>query len=744
MPPGQGVANGFHTNGVAAMPHIEDVIALPKDIDRNQPVKRLLEIAEASLRQAEFSRDIKRLGPALQDFLKASIITVQYIGQHRDYEFVKSRPELAARHATLLKKIKQQNDDYARIKEQIIADNKRTGVLPISSRTGSSHTTNGPRPSSSSSDRPSPSFASSHSRTGSAVNGSVIKSKPAVQPKPASLHGNSLKMGHARANSLASTTSGSSTQDLAARFANLRGPQASPGQDPRIKTHPINLPEKPAGPRAMPSPSKPQLSLVSSIPSLPKLPDAIYSPARGSVSGEAGRLPSSTNRGLFSRTASTVSATSSPNLSRQQSHASDYFGGAQTPTNGSSLSRASSRDTSLDMPRGDSLTPEALVHVMKTKVSILLIDVRSREEFNEGHIMHSTIICIEPGILERESISADEISQSMVLAPNQEQAHFERRNTFDLVVFYDESSSEVPTRYDTNEELVIMSLHRALVQFNYGKELKHPPKILKGGLGAWVDLMGSGSLQSTADPSSRPQPSHRNRNVTIERRRSRYVVKQLKPDDIKQWEETIQKDDQDVAASPNFVRTREDFLRRFPSVSMGQQSMTAPVEPRPRYGSSHKNDLESELPSPPSRPAPALPRQSYSGFAQGPDDQEADDGTIAQKLSGPAGKSTTQVVPAEAPKFYTGLTNPHNWCYANGLLQSLLASPEFGREMANSEWVKRHVVPRKPDEKMDHPQLMTRIVSNLFHWMSSGKFQVMKAQTLMVSTCLLPAQANRY
>ena len=731
LPPGHGAANGFHTNGAAVMPHIKDIISLPTDVDRNQPIRKLLETAESSLRQAEFSREIKRLAPALQEFLKASIIVVQYISQHRDYELVKSRPELSARHDAVLEKIKQHNDDFARIKEQIIADNKRTGVLPSSSRPGSSQADHGPRPSSSSSERSSTPSASTHARHSSLANGSAVKAKPAVQPKPPSLHGNALGLSHTRANSTTSTTTSSSMQDaLAARFANLRGPQASPGQDPRIKTHPINLPAKPAGPRSMPPPSKPQLALDSSVPSLPKLPDAIYSPARGTTNSESGRPPTSTPRAPYPRTPSSASVAGSPNLSRQTSN-TDYFGSASAPRNGASLSRASSREASLDLPRGDNITAEALVQVMKNRVSTLLIDLRSREEFNEGHIMHSTIICIEPSILERDDLSAEEIAQSMVLAPNQEQAHFERRNKYDLVVFYDENSAEIPSRPSTEEESVIVSLHRALVQFNYGKELKTSPKILKGGLAAWVDLMGPGSLQSTIDSTSKPTPSRNGRNVTIERRRSRYIVKQLKPDDIKQWEATIN-EDQDTAASPNFVRSREDFLRRFPSISMGQQSMSAPAAPRPRYGSSHKNDLESELPSPPSRPAPALPRQSYSGHARGSDEPDAYDGTIAQKLSGPSGKAATQIVPTDVPKFYTGLTNPHNWCYANSLLQSLLASPEFGREIATSEWVARHQVPRKADEKVGHPQLMMKIVSNLFHWMSSGQFQVMKAQTLMV------------
>lgn len=725
LPPGYNHTNGHSANGAPVLPHIDDLVAIPS-IDRNQPIRKLLDIAEAAIRQAEFSRDIKKLAPALQDFVKASVIAVQFIRQHKDYEFVKGRQEFAARHQALLKKINLQNDAFAEIKTLIIDDNKRTGVQPLNSRPSSSQgAADSPR-SSIASDRGSSPSSSAHQRHGS-LNGAV-KSKPTIQPKPKSLLGNAIG-GHARSGSTASATNNNSMQDLAARFANLRGPQASPGQDPRIKTHPITLPTtKPVGPREMPP--KPKLALDSSVPTLPKMPDAIYSPARSGPPGENGKLPSTSSRG-FARTPSAASGIGSPNLSRQ-STSSDYFSSTQPYTNGSVLSRTNSRESSLDLPRGDVILPEGLVQIMKSRATLLLIDIRSREEFDEGHIMHSSIICIEPSVLEREGLSADQISQSLVLSPGQEQDLFEKRETYDLVVFYDESSLEVSKSPSNQEQHILLSLHKALVQFNYGKELKCPPKILKGGLDAWVDLMGPGSLQSTADPSSKSPPNTRGRNITIERRRSRYVVKQLKPDDIKQWEETIQKDDQETAASPNFVRSREDFLRRFPSISAGQQSMTAPAAaPRPRYGSSHKNDLESELPSPPSRPAPALPRQSYSSLAPSSEEDPYDGAvTISQKMSNQTAKPSP--APSEAPKFYTGLNNPHNWCYANSLLQSLLASPDFGRELADSESVGRHQVPRKADEKMDHPQLMIRIVSNLFHWMSSGKFPVMKAQTLMV------------
>ncbi|KAG7144482.1 Ubiquitin carboxyl-terminal hydrolase 8 like protein [Verticillium longisporum] len=96
--------------------------------------------------------------------------------------------------------------------------------------------------------------------------------------------------------------------------------------------------------------------------------------------------------------------------------------------------------------------------------------------------------------------------------------------------------------------------------------------------------------------------------------------------------------------------------------------------------------------------------------------------------------STTQALISKsksAGQHMTGLNNPHNWCYANSLIQSLRLSPGFGGELANKDWDKLYVLPRKSDEKSDHPRLMARIIANLFYWMAEGSFPVMKAQTLM-------------
>ncbi|KAG6315992.1 hypothetical protein E4U22_007444 [Claviceps purpurea] len=693
------------------LPHIDDLVAIPQDIDPNQSIRRLLAEAETSLQQSEISRDLNRPALALKYYIRAYIIAVQTISDHPDYPTFRSHNSEAARlHGSLLKSLDQEQKSFERIKKNVITDNMISGIQPTARRTADSPATNGVSISSSLADRESSegTFKNKaiHGHASSTPAASAVKSKPVVHPKPPSLHGNAIPPRHTRAKS-----SGSGTQDLAARFANLRGPQPSPGQDPRIKTYSI-IPPKPAGPREMPPPPQKISIDTDSAASLPKMPDAIYSPARGTVSGEAARLPSSTPRGLFSRTGSSVSGGGTPGLA-QSRHSHEYFPPFPPIPSSPSIS-----EKPFEIPEGDVVTPEQLFTLKKSKASILLIDIRSREDFDEGHIMASAIICIEPSILMRDKISAADISDSLVLSPNSEHTLFDKRDSYDLVVFYDQSSQCIPHVHKNSDEEVVMSLYRALVLLNYGRELKNSLKLLQGGLDAWVDMMGPRSLQSTPSEHTKVSQS-KARHGLIRRKGSKYIVTPLQSEeDIKAWQKNLDKD----ATRPAFPRTGDEFLRS-PPILTERQSMASTVlstEQRYRHELANRFSSPTQLPPPPARPQAAVQRTSHSGLSLS-DHEYAENGLALQ----------LKKVPEQL--YYTGLNNPRNWCYANSTLQSLLASPGFGRELADRAWETRYknMVPRRGSEKRDQPQLMIQMISNLFHWMSSGKFETMKAQMLM-------------
>ena len=720
---GNGVSSGF--NGGARtpfqpakgpMPHMDDLKGYPKDVDANQSIKRLLETAEISLRQAEFGR---LLNPptAFKDYIRAYVIAVDYIPAHREYPFLKdSQGALCQAHQAFLRKLKDQQLAFDAIKRDIIDDNKRTGVQPR--RTSVSAQGNG---SSTRSSGESQQWASPRTSSQSARGTESPRVKPSVHPKPQALRANALPS-HTRGGSIST-----GQQDLLARFNNLRMPPSGPGQDPRIKTHPMPT-LKPSGPRDMPSPSVPKIGIPDPAVGLPKMPDAIYSPVRTNATGDMGGAPSSSSRGLYSRTPSSSSISSS-RTSYQQFPNGDYPSSAPSSHRDSGSSEQSPAVRRL--AEQDTILAEDLYDAMKDRsCSILLIDIRTRREYNEGHIMSSSIICIEPDLLSREAPSAHDLAESMAVYADQEHTLFEKRDKYDLVIFYDQRSSSLPKTAHVAEDVLIISLHRALVLLNYGKELKYSPKLLSGGLDSWIDLMGPSSLQSTSSSGAASRRGTLDARSSVQRRLSKYSAKPLKPTEVEAWKETIQNEDLQT-----YHRSEQDFLRRFPSVSRMQESMTSPLAAMHHsgYGSSHKNDLHSELPTPPSRPAPSVPRPSLSGFSSVDHDHGIQQGPSGQdqQVSGPFAKAANGSVQVEK-KHYTGPNNPGNWCYANSALQSLFASDEFGREFIESTWKSSWRVPRKPGERIDPPQLLTRIMSSLFHWMNTGDFDMMKAKTLMV------------
>ncbi len=140
-------------------------------------------------------------------------------------------------------------------------------------------------------------------------------------------------------------------------------------------------------------------------------------------------------------------------------------------------------------------------------LSILLIDIRSRSDYEEGHIMSQATLCIDSEILLREDVSANQIADSLVLSPTSEQLLFEKRHNFDLVVFYDDSSDAINQKPQTSEERAALGLYNALVHFDFGGTGgSRAPKLLKGGIEAWTGLMGSVSLQTSSISASHLNP----------------------------------------------------------------------------------------------------------------------------------------------------------------------------------------------------------------------------------------------
>ena len=520
----------------------------------------------------------------------------------------------------------------------------------------------------------------------------------------------------------------SSADVLAERFAQLRTSQGSsrvplpyPVEDGLIDLASAKLSQdaRPSGPRAMPPstlpPLPPKLPLDTRLASpLPRAPSPTYSPARShhSHSSTAPALGTEkvmgNNAARITHTNVTIPSYTSPYTSGMSEGATPSYSGERARLTTSTKPRFQ------ELPNATAVSAKELRDRMRLS-NILLIDVRSREEYDLGHIFANSIICIEPISL-RPGTSAEELEDRLVVSPESEELLFKRRDEFDLVVYYDQQTSsnhflEGPPNRST--ALALRALHESLLEFNYNRKLQRPPAVLLGGLEAWIDLMGPQSLlmsRTTAlmgmTRSRRPLNGAgravgrismvtSNSSREVQRRRLR-EYNPLDADEERVWLEKARQEevepaeyqgqsDEDtdsVSSHPDeppspFVTTYDDFIRRFPAASNVQESMIG-------YRQGPPSRHTPSIPTIPSRPPPAVPRPSYSGVS------ERDVAQLSPTSRQPPSSQTPLYMSRSAAHYLklprTGLINFGVTCYMNATVQCLLATIPLSQFFLDNRW----------------------------------------------------------
>ena len=684
------------------IPHIDDILAVEVNLSPDLPIDKVLKEAELYLKQAQSSLSFGRTVEALKDFLYATSILVRDIKLNKHWVLLQhDNKHQYQRYQQFLRQLSEQAGDYEKIKADIKTDNARTGVRPTVVRivpAGNQHlplesAQVGRGPLDKADDapgRPAP---------------SIPKQKPAVRPKPEALHGNVLQSTQA------------ANDALAQRFAKLRPITANtPMQDPRIRTHPLIPPNIPApvpaaAPKPPVEPPPPAPVPVASTLGLPKLPDAIYLSARGTVSSEAAELPSSAPRTMFTRT---NSAGSIQMTSKQHTKPPPVLEEVFVPA--LSFSHA---EIQPDLPPGNIIHAHELYKCMQqgsNRLSILIIDIRGRDRFDEGHILSQATICFDPEVLSRENISAMDIVDSNVIAPTTEQLLFEQRFQFGLVVFYDEDSVTIPDYPTKTTQRAITGLYKALTQYDYN-ELNRVirPRLLTGGIESWIALLGRGSLERTSTQTTTRAMAPLARSFLVNQRpgympRSVPAADEAKPtgvvaEDSLRQKQTAQHESkgqhpifQASGEAQPTIGTIEDFLRRKQTTpqneSMSQWPIVEPLAPR--------EDDFSTWPPPPRRPAPTFPGLRYSGLS----DSRTEDANLSNVPR--AGSSPVK-------RGRIGIHNPSNWCYGISLLQALFATPGFSRDIWSGEWLQTYRnLPRKTGETHANKQLFMKKLQQTF------------------------------
>ena len=484
------------------------------------------------------------------------------------------------------------------------------------------------------------------------------------------------------------------------------GGQPSPGKPSGPRD--MQLSTLPPPPKLPPPPPKIPLNLVTET-QLPRAPSPAYNPSKSVVKANMPTL--SRKRSIIGT--DSQSPQSVKRLSAQLSSATTYSPSTRSSVSIEGVPLAQTLSTEIRHKTSIS-APELYEHLQTSNV--LLIDVRGREEYDQGHVFAKSIMCVEPLGL-KPGLSAEELEERLIVSPEFELSLFERRDDFDLVVYYDQKTSSTgfltgpPTGTDAD---ALRALHDTLYEFNAYKPLRKPPIMLKGGLVAWAELVGPQALVTSntaalvgsrtvprkpGRPIGRVPKASANSSLEVRKRRLR-DQKPLNPDEEKSWLETASREEVDPAdyrhaqsdgdsdsndpVSP-FIQTYEDFLRRFPEVSPVQQSMMVSYHPTPpRSRQPMPPPPPRSLPSVPSRPPPALPRPSYSGVSERESIQFSPTSRQSSSRQHPLYTSRSISHYLKLPR--TGLINFSVTCYMNATIQCLLATIPLSHYFLDNKW----------------------------------------------------------
>ncbi|KAJ5773298.1 hypothetical protein N7457_008194 [Penicillium paradoxum] len=693
-------------------PNIKDLQdqAAALNVNDNTPLNILLATAADAIAKARNLAEENYPDKAYVHYLRASEITINLIPHHSDYRIVSQNPEWYKKFADLMKAVRSKQGTMGSIKQDIIEDNLASGMQPIGVVTSKHPEQMSVTP-----------RGRENRHSGSSLTRMPSPTQYQSMPEPsAHSHRFSSPPDDMLAQRFAKLKASPPSNEYERR-SSIAGPSSptvgSAGQTP---LRPSNVPpgaysspplRRPLGPRGMGSSSNVPI-LPPKVPlntSLPRAPDPAYSPVFTVPSKPTSNPPRTSTESTRSGNPRYSQFSNSPRVSPNRGAFDDNPYRSMTP-NGLDSARET-RSNSPDLPYSTTITAQSLLENLR-KFNVLLIDVRARDQYDNGHVYAKSIICIEPVVL-KENVSAEELEERLVVSPEHEQVLFEKRNEFDLVVYYDQSADSVSYLAGSpagTSAPHLRALHDTLYEFNAYKPLKagRPPALLLGGLDAWIDLLGQQSLATSSTaavmsslqvrkPVPRPgRPLGRvptvasaNSSLEIRKRRLREFTP-LNSKELSEWMEKSKVEEVDTSTyaeedaltdqpeetvqepSTPFVHTYEAFLRRFPEPHDVQESMTHATSHPP----SATPNYAAHMPVAPSRPPPAVPRPSYSGVSDGRHIQphlQRQNSASRTALYIPGSRLDRLKLPR------TGLTNFGVTCYMNSTIQCLSATIALSR-----------------------------------------------------------------
>ncbi|WVF68021.1 hypothetical protein IAT40_002783 [Kwoniella sp. CBS 6097] len=148
-------------------------------------------------------------------------------------------------------------------------------------------------------------------------------------------------------------------------------------------------------------------------------------------------------------------------------------------------------------PFTNSIEPDGLrSYILNPAVEVLILDVRSQEEFQRGYVGREyearakvDIVWIDPLVLLRDGMTSTRLEDSLSLAPESHQVAFQRRDKYDVVVVYDANSKTWPKKDENPKAAATARLWDIIYEHEFSKKLQRNPVMIVGGYEAWREFI---------------------------------------------------------------------------------------------------------------------------------------------------------------------------------------------------------------------------------------------------------------
>ncbi|KAK9450119.1 uncharacterized protein V1518DRAFT_413038 [Limtongia smithiae] len=248
----------------------------------------------------------------------------------------------------------------------------------------------------------------------------------------------------------------------------------------RARSEHVPLPEAPPAPAGINPEVAHRFAMLPATPqALPSLPSL---PPSNSLSSQQSKSQFSDPRQYNTRSSLSVPPPAPQDVSR-----------LSPPPPPPSLPK----QKTVKFPHATTVSPRQLADYLESvPQEILLLDLRTRDEFNAGHIRAPFIVNVDPIVLRGGNQSGTDLEDALVLSPRAEQDAFERRYEYELVIYYDDGGDgQVDDKVRRKRNEAIANLNYVIYEYaDSDKPLKRQPCILIGGLKGWVDYCGANSL----------------------------------------------------------------------------------------------------------------------------------------------------------------------------------------------------------------------------------------------------------